>query len=162
MTAAIGENVEFLAENVIAVSSPSITAVNPQGISQNLSSAVATQKTSWRFSLTPAMPGSWRIIVRDDDGNLIDSVLEVKAVDHSIELSGALPDVEGLRRLAQQTGGGLLSEGVPGPWVTAHTSTPSTLLSLRTTPLWDTWLVLAFGLLCYATELVCRRRFQLL
>ena len=88
--------------------------------------------------------------------------LRVSTGSHGQELSGLPPDTDGLRKLAMATGGNLLDDGVPDNWSASTTANLTTLISKRSEPLWDTWIVLLIGLGFYATELIWRRRLKLL
>jgi hypothetical protein len=68
-------------------------------------------------------------------------------------------DVDGMRRLAEATGGAMIEPGSP---VFAQAATERPAEVLRAQPLWNNgWLVLVL-LGAYAAELVTRRMFKLL
>ncbi|HEY0255959.1 MAG TPA: hypothetical protein VGC39_00845, partial [Candidatus Methylacidiphilales bacterium] len=95
-------------------------------------------------------------------GAMVETLLRVSHVSHAVELSGLPPDVEGLRRLAQSTGGSLLNDGAPDSWSVAAAPNLNSLVGKHSRPLWNNWWVLLLGLGLYVTELIGRRFAKLL
>jgi hypothetical protein len=120
------------------------------------------ERDCWPFDLAANRPGELEIMVRDGRGAMTETMLHVSAQPRQQELSGLPPDVDGLRALAEATGGGLLNDGTPGAWSASNAPEQGTLVSKRIEPAWDNWIVLVFCLGLYVTELVWRRRLKLL
>jgi hypothetical protein len=92
----------------------------------------------------------------------METLVRVSNASHKDELSGLPPDTEGLRKLAESTGGSLLNDGVPEDWSASKPHNQTTLLSKHAHPLWNNWVLLLIGLGFYVTELIWRRRAKLL
>jgi uncharacterized membrane protein len=161
-TAALGQTCAFQVDGVHGIAPPGITAISPAGTYQGLIAQAALQDGSWTFQFSPQQPGQWRIRAQDDRGALMETLLRVSTVSHAAELSGLPPDVDGLRKLAESTGGALLNDGTPDTWLTASTPQLASLVSKHSEALWNNWPVLLLGLGLYVTELVWRRFAKLL
>jgi hypothetical protein len=112
--------------------------------------------------VNPTEAGKWRITAVDNRGAQLETLLRVSTASHGDELSGLPPDLAGLRKLAESTGGSLLNDGAPDGWAAAGTPNLTTLVSKRSQPLWDRWAILALALGFYVAELIWRRRAKLL
>jgi len=143
-------------------SAPTLTAISPSGQSQTLTAQPGTQANSWLFQLNANEPGNWRVRAQDQNGALMETLVRISNASHKDELSGLPPDTEGLRKLAESTGGSLLNDGAPEDWSTSQTHDQATLLSKHARPLWNNWVLLLIGLGFYVTELIWRRRARLL
>ena len=147
----------------ISGGAPTVTAVSPQGKSQVLAAQPDAQAGSWTFQLNPNEPGKWRIRTEDERGSQMETLLRVSPASSTPRnFSGEPPDTEGLRQLAESTGGCLLNDGVPASWSAPDTSSQTTLLSKHSQPLWNNWVILLLALGFYVTELLWRRQAKLL
>lgn len=117
---------------------------------------------SWSFQVTPDRPGKWMVDVGDSRNARTETFLEVSEQSRLEELSGLPTDTDGLRRVAESTGGALLNDGTPPNWSLSDASDPGTVISKRSEPVWDNWIVLLVCLGFYVTELVWRRGIKLL
>jgi uncharacterized membrane protein len=160
--AALGEQTLFKVEGGSGMGSPTVTLIPPGAGGQALVPVAGTQPGEWDFQVTPNQPGSWRLQVQDVGGSEIETLLRVSHASHSTELSGLPPDTEGLRKLAQATGGTLLNDGVPENWSGKAATPESALVSEHVQPLWNSWLMLLVALSLYVIELIWRRRVKLL
>ena len=157
-----GQVSDFRLEGAQGVNAPTVTAFSPAGISQVLPVQFDSKTKSWSFQLKPDRPGKWRIHAEDGRGAQMETWLRVSDFSHGDELSGVPPDRDGLRKLAVATGGSLLDDGPPDDWSTAGASKVTTLVSKRSEPLWDSWIILLMGLGFYVAELIWRRCAKLL
>jgi hypothetical protein len=159
--ASLGALCSFRLDGVHGSNSPTLAAIPPAGQPQPLTARPGPDPGSWLFQFNPKEPGAWRIRAQDDRGSLMETLLRVSQASHATELSGLPPDTEGLRKLADSTGGSLLNDGVPDNWSAAGSPSLTTLVSRHSQPLWNNWVVL-LGLGFYVTELLWRRRAKLL
>ncbi len=160
--ASLGQVSLFRLDGAVGSTAPVITAVSPKGQSQVLVAQSDTQAGSYSFKFTPTEPGKWHIQAEDGRGSQMETLLRVFNVDHAAELSGLPPDTDGLRKLAESTGGSLLNDGTPDNWSISKSSNITALVSKHSEPLWNNWAILLIGLGFYTTELVWRRRAKLL
>lgn len=109
----------------------------------------------------PKTEGFWEITATDASGREVKHWLSVKNRVQSGELSGAAPDEELLRRLAEATGGAMLENSPPPAWRETR-QTRSELLSERREPLWHHPWVFGGMLGVYCLEMLLRRRWRLL
>ncbi len=137
---------------------PRITAISPTGQSQTLAAEYST--AGWQASFTPRIQGRWQLTATDSAGSLASMSLPVQAQVLTAENSNAPPDITGMRRIADATGGALIDSN---PVFEAQPTAPVESSGIKTIlPLWNhSWLLgLLLGL--YATELIVRRVFRLL
>ena len=160
--ASLGQTCAFRIDGIRGKDAPVLTAISPIGKSQVLTAQPGTQASSWLFQLNVTEPGNWRVQAHDQFGAMMETLVRVSNASHKDELSGLPPDTEGLRKLAESTGGCLLNDGTPEDWSTTHTHHQATLLSKHAHPLWNNWVILVIGLGFYVTELIWRRRAKLL
>jgi uncharacterized membrane protein len=160
--AALNEQASFRIEGAPGLSPPVVTIVPPGAAGQPLPPRPGPQPGEWDFQVTPNQSGSWRVQVQDNGGAEIETLLRVSHASHNTELSGLPPDIEGLRKLAQATGGTLLNDGTPESWATTPTTPESTLVSEHVQPLWNSWVMLLVALSLYVVELIWRRKVKLL
>ena len=161
-SASLGKTCLFRLSGAQGSGPPVITAVSPRGASRTLESQLDSSSDSWSFQFKPGEPGTWRIRAEDERGAQMETLLRVSHVSHAEELSGLPPDVDGLRKLAESTGGSLLNDGVPVTWSTTSSADLTTLVSKHSEPVWDTWIILLLALGFYVSELVWRRQAKLL
>jgi len=144
---------------------PVVEVKSPHGVVQHLTPVLSadTNSPAWQASFIPDEEGSWLAQASTPDGSVASSSILV--ANHAqarltLEMMNLPPDVDGLRRLAESTGGAMIGESP------AFQTSPPVAGGLQkiglTRPLWDTrWLAgLLLGL--YAIELVVRRMFRLL
>jgi uncharacterized membrane protein len=160
--ASLGEQSLFRVEGAPGSNAPVVTTVAPNAGPQTLTPQAGTHPGEWTFQFKPDKPGKWRFQVQDAGGEEIETLLRVANVSHAMELSGLPPDIEGLRKLAEATGGGLLNDGTPDTWTGKAVTPDSTVISEHVRPLWNTWPVLFLALSFYAVELIWRRKAHLL
>ena len=148
-----------------AETAPVVQAKSPQGVVQRLTPVRSTDTNgpAWQASFIPDEAGSWQAQASTPDGSVASSSILVASHAQTrltLEMMNLPPDVDGLRRLAESTGGMLIGQAP------VFQTSPPVAVGLPKTglirPLWDTrWLAgLLLGL--YAVELVFRRRFKLL
>jgi hypothetical protein len=161
-SSALGQTCDFRLDGVSGPNAPVLTALSPSGQAQALTVQPGTGSSSWTFQFIPNQPGQWRIQATSDGGAQMETLLRVSSASHAAELSGLPPDTDGLRKLAESTGGNLLNDGVPENWSESEGPGQMTQVSKHSQPLWNNWIVLLVGLGFYVTELVWRRRAKLL
>jgi len=161
-SATLGQLCSFRLDGAHGANAPALIAVTPDGKYQPLTAQAGSEPGSWAFQFNPNAAGTWRVQARDDRGASMETLLRVSSASHAAELSGLPPDTDGLRKLAESTGGSLLNDGVPDTWSTASEPNSTTLVSEHSQPLWNNWAVLLVGLGFYVTELLWRRRAKLL
>jgi hypothetical protein len=137
---------------------PRITAISPSGANQALVPELSP--AGWQAAFTPNVQGRWQLTATDSAGNQAAISLPVEAEILTAENSNAPPDMEGMRHIAEATGGALIDSNpvfTPEPESQPAASGEKTL-----EPLWNqSWLLgLLLGL--YAAELIVRRVFRLL
>ncbi len=160
--ASLGQTSPFRLDGAEGPTAPTVTANSPGEPPQALPVQFDPVSDSWSFQFIPNEPGKWRIHAEDGREAQMETWLRVSGSSHASELSGLPADTEGLRKLAESTGGSLLNDGTPAKWSASNAPTVTTLVSKRSEPLWDTWLVLSICLGLYVTELLWRRHAKLL
>lgn len=156
----IGAPVALRIDGSGAESAPVVEAVSSTGGRRRLDlQNDGSRDAAWSASVTPDAEGRWEVRATDPAGNLTRVIFSVAKKMLTIETANLPPDVEGMRRLAESTGGALIGEG---PVFQKHTQEDDGLKILRVHPMWNsTWLLtLLLGL--YAAELVTRRLLRLL
>lgn len=132
--------------------------ISPSGQRHSLGFQPAPGGDGWLAVFTPAETGRWQIRTADADGNraaLDFPVVEKLRTSETVNLP---PDLEGLRRLAESTGGGLIEDA--SALAAGETSAPAE--TRRQRPVWNSPWLFALLLGLYGTELVSRRIFRLL
>jgi hypothetical protein len=160
--ASLDEASDFRLDGAQGPNAPLVTVISPTGVSEPVTPQFNTADDSWSFQVKANEPGQWRIRAVDGRGAQMETLLGVSGASHNDELSGLPPDTDGLRKLAASTGGSLLDDGVPDNWSSASAPDLTTLVSKRSEPLWDNWIILFAGLGFYVTELLWRRHAKLL
>ena len=137
---------------------PQMEAISPAGQHQALSPM--SSAGGWHAAFTPNAQGRWKLVARDEQGDYAAMSLPVEAQVRTAENSNAPPDVDGLRHIADETGGALVETSPIFQPENAPANAGPEVKSVE--PLWNqSWLLgLLLGL--YATELVARRMFKLL
>ena len=160
--ASLGQDSSFSLDGAPGLNPPGVTVSSPAGTPVPAPAVQAgSHAGEWTFRFAPDQPGKWLVRVQDSDGAEIQTLLRVSSVSQG-ELSGLPPDLDGLRKLAEVTGGAMLNDGTPDAWSSRSAAPQLTVISEHTQPLWNTWAVLLVALAFYAAELVWRRRARLL
>jgi hypothetical protein len=143
-----------------AGAAPDVQSVSPSHEYRPLTLQPATNgESAWTAVFTPGAAGSWEVQASVSGKKSARLVFPVSVSSQSAEMMNLPPDVDGLRRLAEATGGAMI-EDAPVFQPREDSGAASGVQHVR--PLWNsTWLLGALlGL--YATELILRRRFKLL
>ncbi len=114
------------------------------------------------YRWTPPAEGEWILTAVDGAGRRARHWIQVLNTTLLGETSGLPADDGLLQALAQRTGGVALGDTVPSAWREASFGHAAELLRERRRPLWHGAGLLIALLLLYATELILRRRWQLL
>ena len=114
------------------------------------------------YRWTPPATGEWTLTVADSEGRKVRHWIQVMDTPVSNETSGLPTDETLLQTLAQRTGGAVLGDAAPSAWREASSGRDADLLREQRRPLWHGAGLLVVLLLLYATELLLRRRWQLL
>lgn len=138
----------------------SVMSISPAGVQQSLAAEPVGASAAGKVNFTPDAAGRWQVTAKDSAGNFARVTMLVSA-EPSITESADIPaDVEGLRRIADATGGALIDN--------ASATIRSRLAAVQTfdikypQPQWDTlWPIAALLGMC-GVELVARRRANLL
>jgi len=139
---------------------PNVTAVSPARKYQPLTLQPATNgESGWTATFTPNTTGTWEVQATGTGKKSARLVFPISEKTQSAELMNLPPDMDGMRQLAEATGGAMV-EDAPVFQPRDETAAKSGLQHVQ--PLWNsTWLL--GGLLgLYGTELILRRRFRLL
>ena len=140
---------------------PKVEAASPSGAKIPLSlepEPGVTDGQQVRF--TPDAEGRWKITASDAAGNFARVMMSVGAKKTQVESLDDPADLEGLRRIAEATGGALVENASGAIRPRTEAFQPPEMKHLQ--PLWDSqWFIIALlGL--YATELIARRMAKLL
>ncbi|MDF3058144.1 MAG: Threonine dehydrogenase [Rariglobus sp.] len=124
--------------------------------------AAGAQGGTQLYRWTPPSPGVWLLTATDEDNRTARHWFAVSDAVPLGENSGLPPDETLLQELARRTGGAVLENTPPSVWLSSTRDTGTQLLRETRTPLWHGGLLLFVLLGVYATELLLRRRWQLL
>jgi hypothetical protein len=140
---------------------PALEIQSPQGSLQRLSvSAVDIEgQGAWEASFTPDEPGCWRVKAGEPEAGEVQISISVASQARTAELLDLPPDMEGLRHLAEATGGALIGVGRS---VFEQFSVEQPAETVSAQPSWNQGWLLVLWLGGYAAELVGRRLFRLL
>ncbi len=137
---------------------PRIEAISPAG--KHLPLQPVASPNGWLAILTPDVVGHWQLTATDASGNVATISLPVDQQIRTAENSNAPPDVDGMRQIAEATGGALIgSDPVFQPKAALA---PGADEAGTSEPLWNQSWLLGALLGLYAVELVARRMFRLL
>ncbi len=140
---------------------PAAETISPSGEHKplRLNAAPEGEGPGWKAGFTPETSGHWEVRVSDSARNLSRLTFPVSDKLRTTETLNLPADVEGMRRLAESTGGALIGDD-PVFQKPAGEEDEPLLQFVR--PVWhSTWLLgLLLGLYC--TELIARRCFRLL
>jgi hypothetical protein len=144
---------------------PEVEVKSPHGVVQRLTATRATDTNgpAWQAGFIPDEEGSWLTQASTPDGSVARNSVIVAArtqTKQTLETMNLPTDVDGLRRLAESTGGALIGEA---PVFQTPPPVAGGLQKIGVArPLWDTRWLAALLLGLYAVELVVRRIFRLL
>ncbi len=138
---------------------PKISAVTPKGVSLPLVPRGSNTKGAWDASFTPDQEGRWEVVAENASGDKARISLPVSKQSRTVETVNTPADIEGMRRIAEATGGALIDKEA-----SAFPAPPGDVTSdlKKTRPLWDESSMILLLLGFYATELVTRRWYRLL
>lgn len=140
---------------------PTLTVRSPQGKERRLTLAAVESAGAgnWETSFIPDAEGCWFASASTAEGDAARISIPVSAQIRTAEQMNLPPDVDGLRQLADSTGGAIIDSASP---VFRQHAVQRPAETLRAQPLWNRgWFAfLLLGL--YAVELVTRRVFKLL
>ncbi len=148
-----------------ANAAPVAEAVSPDG--RRLPLALREAKGSgqdgaqWEASFVPDAAGRWQVGVTDPAQGFARVTFPVSDQASTAESLDLPPDVEGMRRLAQSTGGELIGNEPVFQDRTAPQAAGEAPPG-RVEPVWDSKWLLGLLLGLYGTELILRRWFRLL
>ncbi|MGB8352351.1 MAG: hypothetical protein WCD79_00530 [Chthoniobacteraceae bacterium] len=142
---------------------PKIVATSPTGVQKPV---YPTQESgggktgTLQANFTPDTEGRWEVRATDTAGNNARITLNVSAQVRTTESVNLPPDVEGMRRIAEATGGALIEDGAP----VFHSQLPQDQSSeiKYAQPLWNNGWLIGILLGLYGAELITRRCFRLL
>jgi hypothetical protein len=144
-----------------AESVPTLVVRSPQGKTQRLTLAPVESEGAgaWETSFIPDAEGCWEANADAPDGDAAKLSIPVVAQARTAEMMNLPPDVDGLRQLAEATGGALIESDRPA-FNQFALERPGEIL--RTHPLWNSGWIVALLLGGYVVELLVRRKFGLL
>ena len=122
--------------------------------------AAAAAGAQWETSFVPDTAGRWEVRATDPAKNLARVTFAVSEKAITSESLDLPPDIEGMRRLAQSTGGALI--GDEPVFQDRAASTGAELPPLRASPAWNNGWLMGLLLGLYGIELITRRWFRLL
>jgi hypothetical protein len=135
-----------------------VTAAGPDGRKQDL--PVTRNDDHWQVELKPDAEGLWEVSARSTGGSYARLVFPVSGKAITTEMLNLPSDVNGLRCIAQATGGALIEDVPVFQKAAASVSPPAA--SQVATPLWNSQWIIALLLTVYAVDLMTRRLFELL
>jgi hypothetical protein len=143
---------------------PAVTAKAPDGRSITLPvKRTEDGDPPWASEWTPDRAGVWEISAAIQGANPA-IIFPAVMPETNAELAQSLPAIEGMRALARETGGALLSHEAPPAWSEnpdrERQLEPAT--HTRAFLRWNNWYVLSGMLGCFALELILRRLWKLL
>jgi hypothetical protein len=139
---------------------PNVVVISPANQYRPLTLQPSTNGESvWTTTFTPSAAGFWKVEAAGAGKKFARLVFPVSANSKSVEMMNQPPDIDGMRQLAEATGGSMIEDApVFQPRENADAVPP--LQHIR--PLWDSSWLLGGLLGLYGTELIVRRRFRLL
>lgn len=143
----------------LAGAPPKVVLVSPGKETRPLTLQPAPgEENGWTASFIPTVGGTWQVAATGTGNTSARLVFPVAENPASAEMRNQPPDVDGLRQLAEATGGGLI-EAAP-VFQPLDATVVSGLVHVR--PLWNSSALLGMLLGLYGLELIVRRRFKLL
>jgi hypothetical protein len=144
-----------------AQTAPTLTQSNGKETSPvPVREAEGAEGKAWEAVFAPTSAGRLECIARDASGNEAKITMQVAATAQNLEMSNLPADVEGLRRLAEATGGALIGDEPVFRQVKDALEDFSQPERVR--PLWNSSWLLGLLLALYAVELITRRTMKLL
>jgi hypothetical protein len=143
-----------------AEGAPKVEVVSPSRDRRQLTLQPSTNaECAWTATFTPTTAGNWEVRAAGSGKKSARLVFPVSTRSQSAEMMNLPPDVDGMRQLAEATGGAMIEDA---PVFQPHEDSGAASGPQHVRPLWNsTWLL--GGLLgLYGTELIVRRRFRLL
>ncbi|MEO7934530.1 MAG: hypothetical protein ABIT76_15380 [Chthoniobacterales bacterium] len=156
--ATVNHPITFRLEGASAVALPKVIAVAPNGDPQPLPVRSSGASAGWQVELNPDLDGRWEIRAVDATGGQARISLAVTKQPQTMETANLPADVEGLRRLAESTGGKLIEDDP----VFQQQSAVIAAEEKHSSPLWNQKWFLGLLLVIYGTELLTRRWMKLL
>ena len=140
---------------------PVFEAVSPTGARERLKAtdAATVDGPAWQARFTPTTTGRWEVSATDIGGRQARVVFPVGKKPPSAEMLSLPPDLDGMKELAELTGGALVQDASDFQMPMESVAKPR---ARAPEPLWDSGLLLLVMLGLYATELIARRRWKLL
>ncbi len=139
---------------------PNVVLISPANQSRLLTlQPSANDENAWTTTFTPSAAGVWKVEATGAGKKFARLVFPVSVNSKSVEMMNQPPDVDGMRQLAEATGGSMIEDApVFQPREDASAVPPLTHIH----PLWNSSWLLGALLGLYGTELILRRRFRLL
>jgi len=157
-TAAVNRTASLLVAGSPGEDPPRIVAISPTG--QHIPLTPASSPAGWQATFTPAIQGRWQLTAADSAGNLATMSLPVQQEVRTAENSNTPPDIDGMRQIADATGGALIEND---PVFQPETTTSAAGAEQKSAlPLWNQSWLLGILLGLYSIELIVRRMFRLL
>jgi uncharacterized membrane protein len=152
--------VEILINGTTA-ESPAAETISPVGehTPLPLKETSDDEGSSWKGVFTPASQGNWEVRATGGTLDLARLTFAVSSTARTMELINSPADVDGMRRLAESTGGALVEDA---PIFQSHDRTDDAPRAQHAQPLWDSSWLLVVLLGFYGTELILRRFLRLL
>ena len=144
-----------------AESVPTLVVRSPLGKPSRLTLAPVESEGAgtWETSFIPDAEGCWEVKADTAAGDAATASIAVVAQTRTAQLMNLPPDVDGLRQLAEVTGGALIESDRPA-FSQFAMERPGEILRAR--PLWNNGWIVALLLGVYVMELLVRRKFGLL
>ncbi len=139
-----------------------VEAISPLGTRQPLipkPGASGEDEGPRSIAFTPDVEGRWDIVASTTEGAAARTTINISKSNRTLESSNLPPDMQGLRRIAEATGGAILDRDNPLPDALVADPQAPTKNAL---PLWHSPWLLAALLGFYAAELIVRRLCRLL
>jgi hypothetical protein len=157
-TAAVNRTASLTVTGATGDAQPRIEAISPAGAAHWL--GAVPSPNGWVATFTPDALGRWQLNATDAKGNIASMSLPVEETERTAENSNAPPDIEGMRQIAEATGGALI--GADPVFQPKPADAPGEDDAKTSEPLWNQSWLLGTLLGLYAIELIARRMFRLL
>jgi len=157
-TAAVNRTASLTVTGASGDAQPRIEAKSPTGTDHWL--GAVPSPNGWVATFTPDVLGRWQLSATDGAGNVAAMSLPVEEMVRTAENSNAPPDVDGMRQIADATGGALI--GTDPVFQPKTADIPGGEEARTSEPLWNQSWLLGTLLGLYAIELIARRMFRLL
>lgn len=142
---------------------PQVSVIGPDGKPREAALEAGSEPAQYLMTWTPDQLGVWEVKATSAAGESAHRYVTVVDALAVPDLANLPPDLEMMRSLATLTGGQMISDGAaPTAWRSAAPPSAPLVLTERRQLLWNIWWILALCLAVYATELILRRRWQLM